>query len=116
MSYLTEENKKLKFLTREIIEARNETEIYFLDALNEVKREMYKTRKEKIQRDCFFPKLKKFYENGNENVKIDIRDLSPDMREKVLKNLFEKINRGYNERNYQELNYIMDGDISDIKD
>ena len=116
MSYINQENKKLKILTREIIEARNETEIYFLDSLNEVKKEIYKAKKERMQRDCFFPKLKKFYESGNENVKVDIRELTPEMREKILRNLFEKINRGYNERNFQELNYIMDADISDIKD
>ena len=30
ISYLNQENKRLKFLTKEIIEARNETEIFFL--------------------------------------------------------------------------------------
>ena len=117
MSYLTQENKRLKFLAREIIEARNETEIFFLDALNEAKKEMYKDRKEKMYRNYFFPKLKTFYDNNNnENIKVDIRELTPDMREKILRNLFEKINRGYNEQNYRELNYIMNKDISDIKD
>ena len=109
--------KRLKFLAREIIEARNETEIFFLDALNEAKKEMYKDRKEKMYRNYFFPKLKTFYDNNNnENIKVDIRELTPDMREKILRNLFEKINRGYNEQNYRELNYIMNEDISDIKD
>ena len=35
MTYLNQENQRLKFLTREIIQARNETEIFFLDVLNE---------------------------------------------------------------------------------
>ena len=115
ISYLNQENKRLKFLTKEIIEARNETEIFFLDALNDVKMELYKQKKEKIKRDCFFPKLKNFYETGNE-IKVDIRELTPEIREKILRKLFEKINGGYNEQNYNELNYIMDRDTSDLQD
>ena len=59
ISYLNQENKRLKFLTKEIIEARNETEIFFLDALNEAKKDLYKIKKEKDKRGCFFPTLKK---------------------------------------------------------
>ena len=59
LQYLNLENKKLKSLTREIIEARNETEIFFLDALNEVKKDLYKLKKEKDKRGSFFPTLKK---------------------------------------------------------
>ena len=113
MSYLNQENKKLKLLTKEIIEARNETEIFFLDVLNDAKMELYKQKKEKMKRDSFFPKLKQFYEEGNENVKVDIRELSPELREKILRNLFEKINKGYNEKNYRELNNIIDEDTTD---
>ena len=115
ISYLNQENKRLKFLTKEIIEARNETEIFFLDALNDVKMELYKQKKEKIKRDCFFPKLKNFYETGNE-IKVDIRELTPEIREKILRKLFEKINGGYNEQNYNELNYIMHRDTSDLQE
>lgn len=43
--------------------------------------ELYKQKKEKIKRDCFFPKLKNFYETGNE-IKVDIRELTPEIREK----------------------------------
>ena len=116
MLYLNEENKRLKFLTKEIIEARNETEVFFLDALNDAKMELYKQKKEKIKRDCFFPKLKKCYENYGENIKVDIRELTPELRERILRNLFEKINKGYNEKKYKELNYIMDEDISESQE
>ena len=109
--YLNQENKKLKFLTKEIIEARNETEIFFLEALNEVKRDLYKIKKEKDKRGSFFPTLKKNYENNL--VKVDIRTLTPEMRERVLRNLFEKINKGYDESKFRELNNIMAVDISD---
>ena len=111
ITYLNQENKKLKFLTKEIIEARNETEIFFLEALNEVKRDLYKIKKEKDKRGSFFPTLKKNYENNL--VKVDIRTLTPEMRERVLRNLFEKINKGYDQDKYRELNNIMAVDISD---
>ena len=111
ITYLNQENKKLKFLTKEIIEARNETEIFFLEALNEVKRDLYKIKKEKDKRGSFFPTLKKNYETNM--VKVDIRTLTPEMRERVLRNLFEKINKGYDESKYRELNNIMAVDISD---
>ena len=114
MFFLNEENKKLRFLTKEIIEARNETEIFFLDALNDVKLELYKQKKEQSKRDCFFPKLKSFYEKGI--MKLDIRELTPDLREKILRNLFEKINKSYNEKKFRELNYYVDEDTYDIKD
>ena len=118
MNYLTKENKRLKFLAKEIIEARNETEIFFLEVLNDVKMELYKQKKEKIKRESFFPKLKEFYENeyGNGNIKVDIRELTPELREKILRNLFEKINTGYNEKHFRELNYIMDEDMDDLKE
>ena len=114
MSFLKEENKKLKMLSNEIIQARNETEIFFLDVLNDAKIDLYKQKKEKIRKFSFFPRLKNFYEKENE-VKVDIKELSPEMREKVLRNLFEKINEGYNEKKYRELNYIMNENIDDIK-
>ena len=111
LHYLNQENKKLKSLTKEIIEARNETEIFFLDALNEVKKDLYKLKKEKDKRGSFFPTLKKNYEINS--VKVDIRALTPEMRERILRNLFEKINKGYEEAKYKELNNIMSADISD---
>ena len=111
LQYLNQENKKLKSLTREIIEARNETEIFFLDALNEVKKDLYKLKKEKDKRGSFFPTLKKNYEINT--VKVDIRALTPEMRERILRNLFEKINKGYDEIKYRELNNIMAADIND---
>ena len=35
------------------------------------------------------------------------------MRERILRNLFEKINKGYEETKFRELNNIMAADISD---
>ncbi len=114
MSYLTQENKRLKFLAREIIEARNETEIFFLDALNEAKKDLYKLKKEKSIRGCFFPTLKQYYDKSNP--KIDIREMTPEMRERILRNLFEKINKGYDENHFKELSNIMEIDLPDNND
>ena len=111
LNYLNQENKRLKFLTKEIIEARNETEIFFLEALNDVKKDLYKIKKERDKRGSFFPTLKKNYESNL--IKVDIRALTPEMRERVLRNIFEKINKGYDEIKYRELNNIMAADISD---
>ena len=111
MKFLNNENRRLKNLTKEIIESRNETEIFFLDALNEAKKDLYKLKKEKDKRGCFFPTLKNYYETSHP--KVDIRELSPEMRETILRNLFAKINRGYNEKNYSELSNILKSDISD---
>ena len=112
ITYINQENRRLKYLTKEIIEARNETEIFFLDALNEAKKDLYKIKKEKDKRGCFFPTLKNYYEKTH--IKVDIRELTPEMREKILRNLFEKINRGYNEKNYKELSNIMQAELPGI--
>ena len=112
MLYINQENRKLKTLTKEIIEARNETEIFFLDALNEAKKDLYKLKKEKDKRGCFFPTLKNYYQISNP--KVDIRELTPEMREKILRNLFEKINKGYVEKNFRELSKMIQADLSDI--
>jgi hypothetical protein len=114
MSSIKEENKKLKMLSREIIEARSDTELFFIDVLNDAKKDLYKQKKEKIRGFSFFPKLKNFYDKGDE-IKVDIRELTPEMREKMLRNLFEKINRSHNENNFLELNYMINGDIDNIE-
>ena len=111
LEYVTMENKRLKAITRKIIEQRNETEIFFLDALDDVKKELYLQKKEDVKRGHFFPTLKKNYE-GN-HMRVDIRSLSPEMREKILRNLFEKINKGHEPSNYKELNNIMSMDINE---
>ena len=114
MSSIKDENKKLKMLSREIIEARSDTELFFIDVLNDAKKDLYKQKKEKIRQVSFFPKLKNVYDKGDE-IKVDIRELTPEMREKMLRNLFEKINRSHNENNFLELNYMINGDIDNIE-
>ena len=108
--YINDENKKMKSITRSIIEQRNETEIFFIEALDEVKRELFIKKKEMANRGNFFPTLKKNYEK--QQVKVDIKSLSPEMKEKILRKLFTKINESYNPAKYKELNDIMAADIS----
>ena len=85
--------------------------IFFLDALDSVKKELYYKKKEDSKRGHFFPTLKRNYE-GN-NLRVDIRALTPEMREKILRNLFEKINEGHDPESYKELNNIMSMDINE---
>ena len=111
IEYLNLENKKLKTITRKIIEQRNETEIFFLDSLDDVKKELYNKKKDDQKRGHLFPTLKKNYDSNF--IKLDIRELNSEMREKVLRNLFEKINEGHDPSNYKELNNIMAIDINE---
>ena len=111
LEYVTIENKKLKTITRKIIEQRNETEIFFLDSLDDIKKELYNKKKDDQKRGHLFPTLKKNYDSNF--IKLDIRELNSEMREKVLRNLFEKINQSHEPDNYKELNNIMSIDINE---
>lgn len=111
LEYVNLENKKLKKITRKIIEQRNETEIFFLDSLDDVKKELYNKKKDDQKRGHLFPTLKKNYDSNF--FKVDIRELNCEMREKILRNLFEKINKSHDPNNYKELNNIMAIDINE---
>ncbi len=111
IEYLNIENKKLKKITRKIIEQRNETEIFFLDSLDDIKKELYNKKKDDQKRGHLFPTLKKNYDSNF--IKVDIREFNYEMREKILRNLFEKINQSHDPDNYQELNNIMSIDINE---
>jgi len=111
LEYVNIENKKLKKITRKIIEQRNEIEIFFLDSLDDVKKELYNKKKDDQKRGHLFPTLKKNYDSNF--IKVDIREFNYEMREKILRNLFEKINQSHDPDNYQELNNIMSIDINE---
>ena len=107
--YINLENKRMKKITKRIIEQRNETELFFLDSLNDIKKELYEKQKETSKRGNFFPYLKKGEIDKKE--KEYMRNLTPEYREKILKNLFDKINQNYNSENYRELNNIIAVDL-----
>ena len=111
IEYLNLENKRLKSVTRKIIEQRNEIEIFFLDSLDDVKKELYNKKKDDQKRGHLFPTLKKNYDSNF--IKVDIREFNYEMREKILRNLFEKINEGHDPESYKELNNIMSMDINE---
>lgn len=106
---VTSENKKIKALTRKIIQQRNDTEIFFIESLDEVKKELYYRKKESEKRGNFFPTLKKFYDTEDEHV--DIKNLHPEIKEKVIRKLFEKINQTYDPQNYKEIQEIISIDF-----
>ena len=111
INYINIENKKLRNLSKQIIEQRNEIEIFFLDALEQVKKELFIKKKEIEKRGNFFPTLKKNFKDFK--IKVDIRTITPEMREKIFRNIFEKINKSYDPKKYEELNNIISADLED---
>ena len=86
-------------------------ENFFLHSLGNVKKELYNKKKMIKKRGYLFPTLKKNYDSNF--FKVDIRELNCEMREKILRNLFEKINKSHDPNNYKELNNIMSVDINE---
>ena len=111
INYINIENKKLRNLSKQIIEQRNEIEIFFLDALEQVKKELFIKKKEIEKRGNFFPTLKKNFKDFK--IKVDIRTITPEMREKIFRNIFEKINKSYDPKKYEELNNIISADLEE---
>ncbi|KAI3390195.1 hypothetical protein SNEBB_006615 [Seison nebaliae] len=76
--------KQVKQVARLILEQRSETEKFFLDAFYHVRKEIEKSRT--IEN-----------ENGNNNLKLSkhLSDLSWEEKEKVLNELFRRMNRPY---------------------
>jgi len=73
--------------------------------LEDVKLEIYKKKKEQDRKQYFFPAIEKKYEEKiMNNKKIDIKELTPEDKEKVLRLLFAKINENYKPKNYKDMN------------
>jgi hypothetical protein len=70
-----------------------------------VKQEIYKRKKDNQKRTHLFPNLEKKYEEKIPlNKKVDIKDLLPEDKEKVLRYLFSKINENFKPKNYKDVN------------
>lgn len=70
-----------------------------------MKVEIYKKKKELDRKQYFFPAIEKKYEEKIlNNKKIDIKELTPEDKEKVLRLLFAKINENYKPKNYKDFN------------
>jgi len=99
----SEENQNLRMLSQMILDQRSETEQFFIESLEEVKQEIYKRKKDNQKRAHLFPNLDKKYEEKS-NKKVDIKDLLPEDKEKVLRHLFAKINENFKPKNYRDIN------------
>lgn len=104
----TEENTQLRSLSQMILDQRSEIEQFFIESLEEAKVESYKRKKEAERKGNYFPNLSKKYEEkvstGAKN--LDIKDLSPEDKEKVLRLLFSKINENYKPKSYKNVEVI----------
>jgi len=92
----TDENYNLRLLSQMILDQRSDIEQFFIESLEEVKQEIYKKKKEFQKKSQLFPNLERKYEEKlTVNKKIDIKDLQPEEKEKVLRYLFAKINENF---------------------
>jgi DNA repair exonuclease SbcCD ATPase subunit len=116
-----EENVNLRSLSQIILDQRSEIEQFFIESLEEVKVEVYKRKKAEERRGSYFPNLNKKYEdksvgvnlntggnsisnsNSSSRKKINIKELLPEEKEKVLRMLFSKINENYKPKNYKNV-------------
>jgi len=102
------ENLQLRSLSQMILDQRSEVEMFFIESLEEVKMDIYKRKKDMEKKNKSFPSLSKKYQENtsdyNPSYKIDIRELTPEDREIVLRNLFEKINENYKPKTYKNFN------------
>ena len=92
-----------------ILDQRSEIEQFFIESLEEAKAECYKRKKEAERKGNYFPNLSKKYDekiaSGAKN--LDIKDLSPEDKEKVLRLLFAKINENYKPKSYKNVEVIL---------
>jgi hypothetical protein len=106
----SDENSQLRSLSQMILDQRSEIEQFFIESLEEAKAECYKRKKEAERKGNYFPSLSKKYDekvsSGAKN--IDIKDLSSEDKEKVLRLLFAKINENYKPKSYKnvEVNFF----------
>lgn len=103
LSTQIEENRKLRALSQMIIDQRSEVEQFFIESLEEVKIEMFKRKKEEERKKNMFPSLRKKYQERIHSEKVDIKDLTPEEKEKVLRSLFSKINQNFKPKSYKDV-------------
>lgn len=103
----SEENMQLRSLSQIILDQRSEIEQFFIESLEEVKIEIYKRKKEMERKGHYFPHAMRKYEEKmtatNSSKKVDIKELMPEDKEKVLRLLFAKINESYKPKSYKNI-------------
>jgi hypothetical protein len=115
----SEENLQLRSLSQMILDQRSEIEQFFIESLEEVKAEVYRRKKELERKGSYFPNLSKKYddklqlnkENPTQMKKVNIKDLNPEDKEKVLRLVFSKINENYKPKSYKNID-LSRGDVT----
>lgn len=102
-----DENLQLRALSQMILDQRSEIESFFIESLEEVKSEIYKQKKENNRRRSLFPHLNQKYEDGDAGLfRVEVKDLTPSDKEKVLGLLFAKINENYKPKSYKQIDEV----------
>ena len=115
--YLAQQNSK------EVINSRSELELFFIDQLKQCRKEIIKKRKkENDKKNFYLPYLNKSanldsknVSNNNSNIpqednvyitsmkKVDIKDMDPELKEKLLRSLLIKFNEGGIDKGFKKL-------------
>ena len=106
--------------SREVINSRSELELFFIDQLKECRKEIIKKRKmENDKKNCYLPYLNKSNtfnsKNDTSNItkddsiyitsvkKVDIKDMDPESKEKLLRSILVKLNDGGTAKEFKKL-------------
>ena len=92
--------------SREVISSRSELELFFIEQLKICRKEIIKKRKrENDKKNYYLPYLNKSSNSESKNnnstqdesyvvKKVDIKDMDPEVKEKLLRSLLIKFNEG----------------------
>ena len=106
--------------SKEVINSRSELELFFIDQLKECRKEIIKKRKmENDKKNCYLPYLNKSNtfnsKNDTSNItkddsiyitsvkKVDIKDMDPESKEKLLRSILVKLNDGGTAKEFKKL-------------
>jgi hypothetical protein len=115
--FLAQQNSK------EVLNSRSELELFFIDQLKQCRKEIIKKRKqENDKKNCYLPYLNKSANLESKNVnnnsstltqdenvyvtsmkQVDIKDMDPELKEKLLRNLLIKFNEGGIDKGFKKL-------------
>ena len=122
---IEDKNKKIAIAqqnSKEVINSRSELELFFIDQLKECRKEIIKKRKREFdKKNCYLPYLNKNGStesriNNNSSTftqddsiyvtsvrKVDIKDMDPESKEKLLRSLLIKLNEGGIAKGFKKL-------------
>lgn len=122
---IEDKNKKIFIAqqnSKEAINSRSELELFFIDQLKEVRKEIIKKRKEENdKKNCYLPYLNKNgsinSRNNNESStitqddsvyvtsvrKVDIKDMEPESKERLLRSILIKLNENGIAKGFKKL-------------